>query len=75
MFKFPFSMKRTKIKMFFFIWKLKLCWFAAALQSICTEYHKKIMQLEGDKFDIEWKMTIRAFEVNETLKHTHCWNK
>lgn len=37
--------------------------FPASLQSICSEYHKKIARLEADKYDIELAMVFRAFEV------------
>ncbi|KAG8225622.1 hypothetical protein J437_LFUL019784, partial [Ladona fulva] len=37
----------------------------AELQTICREYHERICRLEGDKYDIEWAMKLRAFEISD----------
>ncbi|XP_014255085.1 troponin I isoform X8 [Cimex lectularius] len=35
----------------------------AALQTLCTEYYNKICRLEGDKYDLEWAINMKAFEI------------
>ncbi|XP_073999937.1 troponin wings up A isoform X1 [Rhodnius prolixus] len=35
----------------------------ADLQTICTQYHNKISRLEGDKYDLEWAINMKAFEI------------
>nr|XP_018917175.1 PREDICTED: troponin I isoform X11 [Bemisia tabaci] len=35
----------------------------AELQTICQEYHNKIVALEGDKFDLEHLIKMKAFEI------------
>lgn len=37
----------------------------AGLQAICKEYHKKITDLHGDKFDLEYEVCKREFEIQE----------
>jgi len=37
----------------------------AELQTICREYHEKIVRLEGDKYDLEWQSRVKDYEINE----------
>lgn len=40
----------------------------AELQTICQVYNKKILELEGDKFDLERGEKIKMFEVTPARK-------
>jgi len=37
----------------------------ATLQAICKEYHKRIFNLEEDKFDLEYEVGQKDFVINE----------
>ncbi|XP_052126204.1 troponin I isoform X10 [Frankliniella occidentalis] len=37
----------------------------AALQTICTSYHEKIVKLEGDKYDLERMIAIKQMEISD----------
>lgn len=37
----------------------------ATLQAICKEYHKRICQLEDDKFDLEYEVGQKDFMVRD----------
>jgi len=37
----------------------------AELQTICKEFHKRVSNLEGDKYDLEWKSKMKNLEINE----------
>ncbi|XP_021948307.1 troponin I isoform X4 [Folsomia candida] len=37
----------------------------AELQTVCREYHSKILRLEGDKYDLEWQSRVKDYEINE----------
>lgn len=36
---------------------------AAEIKSFCEEYHKRIFTLEGEKFDLEYFVARKDFEV------------
>ena len=35
----------------------------AELQTICREYHEHIARLEADKYDVDWGVKIRDYQV------------
>ena len=37
--------------------------FAAALKQICKEYHDRVMGLEGKKYDLEFDVRLKDFQV------------
>lgn len=38
----------------------------AELQTVCREYHAKILTLEGDKYDLEWQSRVKDYAVKIT---------
>jgi len=37
----------------------------ATLQAICREYHSRIEAVEGDKYDLEFQVRLKDYQVNE----------
>jgi len=37
----------------------------AALQAICREYHARILSIESDKYDLEFNVRLKDYQINE----------
>lgn len=43
--------------------------YIAELQTICTQFHQRICELESDKFDLERGSNLKKLEVTSQIPH------